>query len=154
MHDAIRQTPVPKRRHAAGRLLPAERLPMTRIFRPVGEPLPAQVTWDERWEGEDQGLICCWVRGIEKAKEAPTLRDAALKGGLPPLAWKGGSDKALKAGKRVGSLHYLATWQGLRGENLDIDTDVAVSLTCTRFQTKVTFTSDVQALALAPAEEG
>ena len=69
-------------------------------------------------------------------------------------SWKGGSDKALKSGKRIGSLNYLATWQGLRGDDLDIDPDAAPALTCTRFQTKVTFTGDVQALALAPSEEG
>lgn len=126
---------------------------MKRVHQPIGEPVPVQGTWAERWEGPDRGLICSWVRGIEKARETPTLREMALRGELPPLAWKGGSDKALKAAKRIGSFHYLAMWQGLRGDDLDIDTDAAFSLTCTRFQTVVTFTDDLQALVLASPEE-
>ena len=63
------------------------------------------------------------ARGVDKARETPLLSEQALRGELPPLAWKGGADKPIKAGKRVGSLHYLATWQGLRGEPLDIDTE-------------------------------
>lgn len=127
---------------------------MTRIFHAVSAPLPPQETWAERWEGRDRGLICSWARNLVKAKESPALHALALKGEFPPLAWKGGSEKPLKAGKRIGSLHYLATWQGLRGEDLDIDTDAVISLTCTRFQTQVTFTNDAQALAMAPSDEG
>ena len=126
---------------------------MTKVAQAVGNPRSTQITWDDRWEGPDRGLICSWVRGIEKARETPTLREQALRGELPPLAWKGGGNQAIKAGKRVGSVHYLAMWQGLRGDALDIDTDAPVSLTCTRFQTLVTFTGDVQTLALAPGEE-
>jgi hypothetical protein len=130
-----------------------EGMPMAKVHQLAGHPVPVQSTWAERWEGSDRGLICSWLRGVEKALEIPVLREMALRGELPPLAWKGGSDKALKAAKRIGSLHYLAAWQGLRGDDLNIDTDVAFSLTCTRFQTVVTFTDDIQALALAPSEE-
>lgn len=126
---------------------------MTRIVQAIAAPLPVQVTWSERWEGSDRGLICSWLRGIEKAGQLPELRDAALRGELPSLAWKGGSNKALKAPKRIGSLQYLAMWQGLRGDDLDIDPEVTVSLICSRFSTLVTFTGDIQALALAPVEE-
>lgn len=126
---------------------------MTKVAHPVDASLPAQLTWDERWEGPDRGLLCSWARGIEKARETPLLREQALRGELPSLAWKGGRNQAIKAGKRVGSLHYLAMWQGLRGDALNIDTEATVSLTCTRFQAMVTFTADEQALALAPGEE-
>lgn len=125
---------------------------MARVFHAVDAGLPAQVTWDDRWEGMDRGLICSWARGREKARETPALREQALQGELPPLAWKGGGDKTIKLGRRVGSLHYLAMYQGLRGEPLDIDPDIGATLTCTRFKTVVTFTGDAQALALAAAD--
>ena len=126
---------------------------MARVFHPVDAALPAQVTRDERWEGSDRVLICSWSRSLDKAGETPSLREQALRDELMPLAWKGGADKAIKVGKRVGSLHYLAMWQGLRGETLDVDTDCTATLTCPRFQTLVTFTGHLQALAIAPSEE-
>ena len=121
---------------------------MAKIFHAVEAAPPALVSWEDRWEGLDRGLICSWARGLEKARETPSLREQALRGELPPLAWKGGADKAIKQGKRMGSLHYLAMYQGLRGEPLDIDPDAGAMLTCTRFKTIVTFTGDAQALAL------
>ena len=108
--------------------------------------------WESRWEGPDIGLTCSWLRGIEKARNEPALRDAALRGELPVLAWKGGG-AAIKAGKRLGSLHYLATWQGLRGEDLNIDSEVGAVLTCTLTGIVATFTDDVQALTKAAAAE-
>lgn len=102
--------------------------------------------WEKRWQSFDNGLICSWLRGIEKAGIEIELRDAAVKGELPLLAWKGGGP-SIKAGKRSGSLHYLATWQGLRGEDLSIDTVAGAVLTCTRTGMVVTFTDDLQALA-------
>lgn len=109
--------------------------------------------WEKRWQGPDNGLLCSWLRGIEKAGTEIELRDAAVKGELPPLAWKGGGP-SIKAGKRWGSLHYLATWQGLRGEDLSIDTVARAVVTCTRTGMIVTFTDDLQALAkFAPESE-
>ena len=87
----------------------------------------------------------CWVRGLEKARQQPELVEAAKRGEFPVLAWKGGGD-AIKAGKRLGALHYLATWQGLRGEDLNIDTDARATMTCARTGMVVTFTSDIAAL--------
>lgn len=66
-------------------------------------------SWEARWQGEDEGLIVCWLRGIEKARQQPDLAGIAKQGEFPALAWKGGGE-AIKAGKRLGSLHYLATW--------------------------------------------
>ena len=109
--------------------------------------------WETRWQGLDNGLLCSWLRGIEKAGTEIELRDAAVKGELPALAWKGGGP-SIKTGKRWGSLHYLATWQGLRGEDLSIDTVAGAVLTCTRTGMVVSFTDDLQALAkVAPEPE-
>lgn len=103
-------------------------------------------SWETLWAGDDAGLICCWLRGIEKARQEPELAEAARRGELPVLAWKGGGD-AIKAGKRLGALHYLATWQGLRGDDLQIDMEAGAQLTCARTGMVVTFTSDTAALA-------
>ncbi|RZA22970.1 MAG: hypothetical protein EOP02_15595 [Proteobacteria bacterium] len=126
---------------------------MAKVFHALDAAVSTQLTWDERWEGADRGLLCSWSRGVEKARDTPLLSEQALRGELPPLAWKGGADKPIKAGKRVGSLQYLATWQGVRGEPLDIDTDALATLTCSAFKTVVTFTGDMRALALASGEE-
>jgi hypothetical protein len=101
--------------------------------------------WEDRWEGEDKGLICSWLRGIQKAKEEPELATRCSRGELPSLAWIGGG-KAIKAGKRVGSLNYLAMWQGLRGEDLRVDTEAGAELTCTLTGMVVTFTGDTAAM--------
>lgn len=102
--------------------------------------------YEERWHGPDQGLICCWLRGIEKAHEDPELAAKALSGELPVLAWKGGVEKKIKSGAKVGSIKYVATWQGLRGEDLNIDSGAEIELTCTRTGVIVTFTSSIERL--------
>lgn len=99
-------------------------------------------TWQERWEGPDGGLISAWIRGREKAKEDPGLRDAIRRGELPVLPWKGGVDQATKVGHKYGPLLYLAMWQGLRGDDLQIDTDAEITLRCARTGMAVTYTKD------------
>ena len=106
-------------------------------------------SFDERWNGPDQGLICSWLRGIEKAKESPDLADKAKAGELPVLAWKGGVEKAIKSGAKFGSLNYLATWQGLRGEDLCVDLDREAQLTCSRTGVTVVFLPVAQLLLTA-----
>lgn len=103
-------------------------------------------TWETLWAGDDAGLIVSWLRGRERSKTEPELAAAAARGELPVLPWKGGGE-FIKAGKRLGALHYLATWQGLRGEDLRIDTDAGAQHTCTRTGMVVTFTNDIAALA-------
>jgi hypothetical protein len=61
---------------------------------------------------------------------------------LVVLPWKGGVVSAIKLGKKYGTLFYLAMWQGLRGEPLDIDTDLEVVRTCSRTGMVVTYTAD------------
>ncbi len=94
------------------------------------------------WEGSDKGLIKCWEVGQEFAAKQPELAQACLAGELPPLGWKGGVSRSLKKLEKFGSLNYLAQWQGLRSESLDIDPTLETALTCSRTQMIVTFTPD------------
>ena len=62
--------------------------------------------------------------------------------------------------KKFGSLQYLATWQGLRQQDLCINVEEETTLTCTRSLIVVTFTPDLRKLDLestnreeAPSED-
>lgn len=111
------------------------------IDRPSATPIRDGLSWKERWEGADGGLITCWERGREVAQEDPTLAASARTGALLVLPWKGGVDGPLKSGTKVGTLYYLAMWQGLRGDDLSINTDVEVALTCSVTAVVVTFSA-------------
>lgn len=115
-------------------------------------PVPSE-DWHERWEGADQGLICSWLRGIEKGLEDPVLAAKACAGELPVLAWKGGVEKPIKRTDKMGSLKYLATWQGLRGEDLNIDLSAEVQMVCTRTGVPVLFTGQLKKLLEAEPNE-
>ena len=75
--------------------------------------------------------------------EQPDLAAKAKNGELPLLVWKGGVTKKLKENKRqkLGTWKYLATWQGLRGEDLDITIESEVTVTCTKTAQVVLFSS-------------
>jgi hypothetical protein len=103
------------------------------------------------WNGPDCGLLAAWLRGIEKRKESPALAALCQLGELPLLAWKGGVDKAVK-GTKTGSLLYLATWQALRGEDLNIDTGSEPVLQCSKTGTTVAFTLDTKKLLKEQAD--
>ena len=117
-----------------------------RIECDVSDPPALGASFEELWCGPDQGLICCWLRGLEKAKENPELALKAKNGELPVLSWKGGVEKKLQSGVKVGSINYVATWQGLRGDNLNVDPDVEREIECSRTRVKVTFTSSIERL--------
>jgi hypothetical protein len=92
------------------------------------------------WEGPDEGLIWCWERGRQERLERPDLAARADQGELVVgLDWKGGVEKKLKVEKKRGTLKYLATWQGLRGEDLDIDLEHERVIVCTRTGQAVVF---------------
>ena len=57
--------------------------------------------------------------------------------------WKGGVEKAIQKKLKYGVLNYLAMWQGLRGEDLNIDVEKELSLKCTATDMVVVFTSDL-----------
>lgn len=99
------------------------------------------MTWEARWQGPDAGIIASWERGREKRREDPALAARAVAGELIVLPWKGGVEKAIK-GSKYGPFHYLAMWQGLRGDPLEIDTSQNVTLVCSKTGVSVTYTAD------------
>ena len=113
-----------------------------KISRLISEPIRENISMDQRWKGDDGGFIACWERGREKSKEAPELAEMARKGQLIPLPWKGGVEKAIKTKAKIGTLQYLAMWQGLRGDDLHIDTEDEPTLRCTEHGVTVVFTND------------
>lgn len=92
------------------------------------------------------GLINAWLCGISMANNDPSLADKALAGELPVLPWKGGIPKRILRLDKIGSLQYLAALQGLRGEDLNIEQGVEVTVTCSRFGVPVLFTDDIKKL--------
>ena len=55
------------------------------------------------------------------------------------LGWKGGVERELKKKGKFGTLNYLAQWQGLRGEDLDVDLTNEVEIVCSLTGMKVIF---------------
>ena len=119
---------------------------MTKIFRNFSEPDRENITWKETWEQEDKGLIKNYEVGRALGIKNPELVEKAKNGELPVLGYKGGVEKALIKKEKIGALNYIAKWQALRGENLDIDLDKEVVLTCTKTDITVTFTMDLEKL--------
>ena len=112
------------------------------VQRPITSPLRSGLTRTQLWEDADKGLIKCWEIGRQRATRFPDLVDKCLANELPVLGWKGGVSRSLKKLEKFGSLKYLAQWQGLRGEDLDIDLGEERALTCSRTKMVVTFTPD------------
>lgn len=106
-------------------------------------------TWAARWEGKDGVLTVCWDRRREKAGEVPELAALASAGVLVALSWKGGIGRATKFGHKFGSFYYLAMWQGLRGDPLDVSLDEEVTIACTKTGMTVTCTPHVAKYAEA-----
>lgn len=112
-----------------------------KLHRLATEPIRSNTSSDGRWDGPDQGLIACWERGRVKSQEDAVLASRVREGQLVILPWKGGVEKAIKT-KKYGTLKYLAMWQGLRGEDLNIDTEKETVLTCSVTGMRVIFTND------------
>ena len=113
-----------------------------KVCRSIQESIRQGPSFDERWRGADGGLITCWETGRRLRDRDPELAQRAQNGELPVLGWKGGVSEATKSGKKYGTLHYLAKWQGLRGEDLDIDPSQEIELVCTRTGMRVIYTGD------------
>ncbi len=109
------------------------------IKRSIAIEIRDLTTWDEAWLGTDRGLITCWEVGRLKAKEDPSLAKRAKSGELLPLPWEGGFHAALKKEKNYGTYNYLAMWQGLREEDLDIEIGKTYTITCTKHGKPVLF---------------
>lgn len=112
------------------------------IFRSRHEPIREGLSWDDKWRSQDKGLIKCWEVGRDNAKQKSDLVKSAKNGELPILPWKGGVDKAIKKKEKYGTLNYLAMWQGLRGDDLDITIGEEDKITCSRTGVTVIYTAD------------
>lgn len=119
---------------------------MTKIYRSFSEPNRENLTWEETWRQEDKGLIKNYEVGRTLAKKEPELAEKAKRGELPVLGYKGGVDKTLKKKEKIGALNYIAKWQALRGEDLNLNLDEEIVLTCTKTDMRVTFTMDLEKL--------
>lgn len=113
-----------------------------KIHRSSDKPIRANMTWEESWKGADQGLIVSWERGREKSTEDPELASQARTGQLVMLPWKGGFEKSIKKKEKYGSLYYLAMWQGLRGDDLNVDLEQETRVTCTVTKMTAVFTNE------------
>jgi len=113
-----------------------------KIQRLVTEPIRANLTWEESWNAADHGLITCWECGRDRALQDPELAARARSGQLVLLPWKGGVEKAIKKKQKYGVYYYLAMWQGLRGEDLNVDPERETLVTCTASKMDVVFTGD------------
>ena len=120
-----------------------------KISRSIKEPIRGQLTWQETWDGADQGLIKCWETGRLKAETDPEIAAKAKAGELVMLVWQGGVDgdqlqvepTKRKAAKEYGTFNYLAMWQGLRGQDLDIDLEKKYPIECSKTGRTVVFDS-------------
>lgn len=119
---------------------------MTRINRSFSEPERKNLTWEETWNQEDKGLIKSYEIGRILAIREPQLAEKAKRGELPVLGYKGGVETTLKKKEKIGALNYIAQWQALRGEDLNLDLDQEIVVTCTKTDMRVTFTMDLEKL--------
>lgn len=119
------------------------------IERSITEPIRHEISQCERWQAADKGLIACWENGRQQTLAYPAIAALARAGELPSLDWKGGVSGPLKSGKKIGTHFYYATWLGLRGENLRIDTETTYIVCCSRFGVTVTFTGQLEDYANA-----
>lgn len=117
-------------------------------------PPPIDSNFDTRINGPDKGLINAWLAGLNARANNPLLVAAAQADELPPFVFKGGVAKAIKAKNKIGALHYVAAWLGLRGEDLCLDTEEEITLVCSKTQVPVTFTLDQAKLFSKAAEVG
>lgn len=114
---------------------------VTHLHRSIEKPIRKNLSRTEMWGDADKGLIWCWEMGRQMRLEDPNLAARAARGELVMLAWKGGVQKRLKVEKKPGTLHYLATWQGLRGEDLDLALEDERVIVCTRTGQAVVFSA-------------
>ena len=113
-----------------------------RVFRSISESIRMNPSYDERWNGDDKGLITCWEVGRKKRESEPSLVEKVENNELPVLGWKGGVDKTLQKKEKFGSLNYLAQWQGLRGEDLNISLSEELAMQCSKTGMMITYTPD------------
>lgn len=114
-----------------------------RIRASIHKPIRKGLSTEELWKSVDNGLIAAWERGREVSEENPEFAALAKAGELVLLPWKGGVEQAVN-GIKYGTTRYLAMWQGLRGDDLDIDRSAELQLTCSRTGVTVHFSEDTK----------
>ncbi|HZX31197.1 MAG TPA: hypothetical protein VFF03_07590 [Rhodocyclaceae bacterium] len=121
----------------------------------IDTPIRTDLSYDELWKDEDRGLILSWENGRKARERDVDLVRRVCAGELPVLVWKGGVDpeNPPKTRKKIGILYYLAWWQGVRGEDLKIDTEAEPQLVCTRTGVTVTYTFDYAKYCGTPQSE-
>jgi DNA helicase-2/ATP-dependent DNA helicase PcrA len=117
------------------------------VHRSFSESDRTGLSREQIWEANDRGLIKCWEIGRSLARKDPHLVAQCKAGTLPMLNWKGGVSRVTKKKQKFGSLRYLAQWQGIRGDDLNINLNAEFSLTCNATGIVVIFTSDWTKLA-------
>lgn len=117
-----------------------------RVVKNISDPPRGLLDYAIAWEGEDKGLIAAWEKGVERSQVDKELVARAIAGELVVLPWKGGISKPIKSKVKYGSLLYIAMLQGLKGENLDVDTEIEFTLVCSKTNSQVTFTPDLKKL--------
>ena len=133
---------------------PTNRLSLMLLHHAFANPPPMALDYAERMQGPDQGVINAWLAGIAMRRDPPSEQQrSALAGALPPLPYRGGVERKLKIKQKIGALHYLAMWQGLRGDDLHIDIDTEPELVCTKTGVLVYITLDYKRLMGAADEE-
>ncbi len=124
-----------------------------KICESFASPPPLEADFYQRNEGPDRGLINAWLAGIAMRQEQPAVAQRAMAGELPVLAFRGGVAKALKTRKpKLGALLYWAMWTGLRGEDLQVDTEDEPTLRCALHGVQVVYTHALHKLLEAPDE--
>jgi hypothetical protein len=118
------------------------------VSKSISEPIPPVTSWEASWGDLPAGLVTAWNTGRDKVERDPELAEAARTGQLIPLVWKGGVEKKILKTTKYGSMYYLAMWQGLRGEDLNIDLDSEPSITCSATGMTVIFTPDIEKLSI------
>lgn len=96
-----------------------------------GQPLEPE--WEELLEGKPAG------------KKKPPQE---------PVGWTGGVPKDFKQKKRYATFRYLAQWQGIRGDDLDINLAKEPQIVCSLTGVRVIFTTDLVKLGKKKKEPG
>ncbi|HET6328009.1 MAG TPA: hypothetical protein VFG04_25220 [Planctomycetaceae bacterium] len=102
----------------------------THVTRSITTPVRKELkTAADIWDHSDKGLIFCWEKGREEREQKPDLAERAERGELVTVGQLGGEKYGMW---KRGSLQYLAWWQGLRGEDLNVSFVAEIEIICPR----------------------
>ena len=113
----------------------------------INTPIRKKISYAERWNGLDKGIITAWEVGRELRNTNLSIVQKVAQGELPILVFKGGHKKKLKSTTyKYGSMHYLAQLQGIKNLDLaiDLDTDEGLVLVCSKTGMETIFSSNAK----------